>query len=444
MINTYQSNNKSVKIQVVLKDPRTYEQEILSALAASQNVADAPDIISLRGEDLPRFIPQLVAAPDNLYDIGVSAKKQTGKLTPQNVDDLFVPFVSKSVSFADQSSGKGLVYGLPLAIDTLALYRNKTLLDNAANLLKAQNKVKNNIGNEELNSIKKKITTAPKTWTDLAEIVPYITIKTGDTISQPAIALGTSTNIERSYDIVQTLMMQNGVQMTSSDENTATFNQSQSAAISGQNLGEKALQFYLRFANPNDRLYTWNDSQSNDVTAFEKGQVAMMIQYANAYRFIIDEAPNIKKSIDVSPLPQIVDPSSPTDTANVKTMGRMWVESATASRGDKARQAAAWNFIASITSKQGSKTYLSAMKLPSALKEGQDKGKFTAFNSQKTIADTWYKGHEAEQIDEGFISAIDSAHNGTKSAQTALNEAADLATTILQASRAKWLITQNQ
>lgn len=440
VISGFQQNNPNIKIQVVLKDPRTFEQEALAALAGAQNVTNAPDILSVRGEDLPRYIPQLVAAPTDIYDQALAAKKKTGKSVADMVNDLFVPVVPKSVIFAGQDAPQGLVYGLPMAIDNLALYRNTQLLNDAANRLKQDNKVETNITPTQLNVIKKQIQTAPKTWTELAAIVPYLTVKSGSDISKSAIALGTGSNVERSYDILESMMLQNGTQMTSSDLNTATFNLGQATATADQNLGLKSLDFYLRFANPQDPLYTWNGKMPESIKAFESGQVAMMIQYASAYRFIINEAPQIKNSIDVSALPQIVDPGAASGTSSIKTMSRMWVETATASRGDKARQNASWGFIIYATSKAGSKPYLSAMKIPSALKEGSEKVKFSAFSAQKNISDTWYKGHKAQVIDQAFIGAIDEAAQGAKSAGSALNEVADLATTILKASLAKWFV----
>lgn len=437
VVDAFEKNNPSVKIEIVLKDPRTFEQEALSALAGAQNVTNAPDILSIKDEDLPRYIPQLVPAPNDIYDQALPAKKKTGKSVVESVNELFMPVVSKSVTFSS-SDDKPLIYGLPLGLDTLALYRNTELLSNAADRLKQENKVDKDITPDQLNLLKKKITSAPKTWTDLADIIPYVTVKSGADITRGAIALGMGNNVERSYDILQSMMMQNGTEMTSSDLNSATFNQTQQTATGTKNLGLESLNFYLRFSNPNDPLYSWNSSMEESVSAFENEKVAMMIQYASAYRFIINEAPQIKKKIDVSPFLQISASADNTNTDSLKVASRMWVEAATASRGDKNRQNAAWAFISQITSKTGSKPYLSAMKISSALKDGTEKVKFKAFSDQKPYADTWYKGHKAAEIDQAFISMIDKSAQNRNAAASALNEAANLATTILKASLAKW------
>jgi ABC-type glycerol-3-phosphate transport system substrate-binding protein len=116
----------------------------------------------------------------------------------------------------------------------------------------------------------------------------------------------------------------------------------------------------------------------------------------------------------------------------------MWVETVPSAKGDAKKQQAAWNFVYYLGSKKGSGTYLNTMKLPSALKDGTDKAKFDAFNSQKQFADTWYKGAKAMSVDEIFISLIDDAANGRKLPKDALDGAAADVTTIIKASKTKW------
>lgn len=437
IVNDFESSNPKIKVEVVLKDPRTFEQEAVDALAAHQTVTNAPDILSVRAEDLPKYVPQLTGAPDTLFNTA-AGKKGTGEDSVQYVNDLFLPAAAKSIILDEPTSGTPKVYGLPLAIDTLALYYNKTLIDKTVSNLKDNLKSERPVSADELKAIKKKIQTPPKTWTELTEIIPYLRITNGADISQAAIAMGTSKNVERSYDILQSIMLQNGTQLTSDDLDAATFNLSQSAAVGEKNPGEDALKFYLRFSNPQDSLYTWNDKMPNSVDAFINGQTVMMFHYASTYRFIINESPTLKNSIDVAAMPQTLDPTSSINADRLKTMSRMWVETVPSAKADANRQQAAWTFVQYITNKAHSKTYLNAMKLPSALKDGTDKAKFPAFNEQKTYADTWYKGHKALTIDQLFITMIDDAYSGRKSTKEALDATAAEVTSYLQASKVKW------
>jgi len=438
VIKNYEKQVGTVKIELVLKDPRTYEQELTEALAAHQTVKNAPDIISIKGEDLPKFVPLLAQAPDNLFDVKQTTKsKKTGETTTQYVQNLFEDVVAKSVIF--NSDGKQLVYGLPMGIDNLAVYKNKKLFAKAAERVETTNKVEKNLSTAQVKEIKATLEGDIDTWQKLVAVIPYLRVADGANISQAAIALGTSLNVERSYDILQTIMMQNGTVMTSDGLDEATFNLSQTGTVAKRTPGEEALKFYLRFSDPNDpQTYTWNDKMPNSVDAFMQGQTAMMIHYASAYRYIINEAPTIKSSLDVIPMFQLVDPKVPTSQDKLKTYGRMWVEAVPSAKGDQKLQNAAWSFVYYITSKSGSKPYLQAMKIPSALRDVTSSAKFDVFDEQKKFSDTWYKGHRALEIDKLFIGMIDEVYTARRSLKDALDAAAAQTTAVLQASRSKW------
>ncbi len=434
--NAYSANN-NVEIKVISKDPRTYEDEVLSALAAHQSVENAPDIISIASDDLPRYVPQLTPAPDNLFDIGVKENKQTGVSATDYVKQNFEPMVSKG-SILNNASGEAKLYGLPIVLDSLALYVNRDILTSTANDVQTSSKYTKDKSREELKELAKKIQTVPDTWAGLTEIVPYLTVRDGNNISRSAISLGTSKNIERSYDVLSTIMMQNGTQLTNSNFDAATFNQTQTGATTSSVPGEEALKFYLRFSNPNDPLYTWNSQMPNSVDAFLQGQVAMMPHYASLYVYLINEMPSLKRFIEVAPMPQISTSGSVAGFQNQKVQGRMNVFAVPSAKGDSARQGAAWQFVRYISSREGSRTYLSATKMPSALKDVTGRAKFSTFDEQKSIADTWFKGHKAMQIDQIFIAMIDDAYTGKKSIIDALNTASNSVTTLLQASKSKW------
>lgn len=434
MIGKFEKDHPSVNIEVVLKDPRVFAQEATDAMASHASTEKSPDILSVESGQMASFVPKLTAAPTTLFDQGLADNKKTGKTAVETVNGTFEKAVAKTVTF-DNGAGASAVYGLPMAMDTLALYSNKSILSDVARSL--TNSVKKDMTAESFNILKDKITEPPKTWQDLIDIVPYITVKDGDNVTRSAIAMGTSENVERSYDILQAIMMQNGTQLTSADLNSATFNTTQNGAVSTINPGEQALKFYLRFSNPDDSIYTWNDSiSSSSVDAFATGQTAMMIHYSSAYSAIIAKAPNLKSSIEVTAIPQIVEPET-ADSSQLKTMSRMWVETVPSAKGDKTKQSAAWAFVRYITGEKGSSAYLSAMKLPSALKDVDGKSKFAAFQDQKAYADTWYKGTNAEKVDQAFIDMVSSVISGT-STKDALDKANTQTSTILNSSNSKW------
>lgn len=435
------AGNSKIKVEVVERDPRTYLEDVEQALVSNQSVKNAPDIFTIDAEDLPKYAPQLAPAPDTLFNTSQVKAENTGKNAPESVKVLYEDVVGKSCILKD-ASGNDKLYGLPIALDPLALYVNTDLTQRAIDNIKKTNKNSNELSQTELSNIIKLIQTGPKTWTELAKIAPYLTIRDGNTITQSGLALGTSTNIERSYDILSSMMLQNGTEMTSSDMGAATFNQSIGQATSSTTPGLRALNVYTQFSDPQSSLYTWNSSMPNDVEAFEQGQVAMIFHYADLYRFLISEAPSLKSKINVMAMPQIVDPSSPVGSDTLKTAVRMNVQVAPSAKGDQARQRAAWNFIKYVTGKQGSAPYLSNLQLPSALKNVKGNSKFAAFASQKSWGDAWFKGHKSETIDQIFIAMIQNTADKKTSAKDALDNAAKDTSTILQAAKTKWSTSQ--
>lgn len=433
----YTTAHPNIKIEVVTRDPRTYEEDVLQALAANQSVSNAPDIFSIDGEDLPKYAPQLAPAPDNLFNTSANKNENTGKSAPESVRGLYEDAVGKATILKD-TSGADKLYGLPMSLDPLALYINKDAIKRSVESLKQSNKLSNAMSQEELTSITKKIQSPPKTWTELTDLVPYLTIKDGDQIVQSAIALGTGSNIERSYDILSSIMLQNGTSMTTSDMSSSAFNQAVGQATTSSMPGLRALNFYTQFSDPQSSLYTWNSQMPNSVEAFEQGQVAMIIHYSDLYRFIIAEAQSLKASIDIQPLPQVIDPSSPLATSDLKTMVKMQVEVASSAKGNTAKQRASWDFIKYLGSKQGSSSYLSHMKLPSALKGVTGSSKFIPVTTSKTWGDLWYKGHKSLEIDQIFIAMLDNTSSKKYPAKEALDQAAKDTSTILQAAKSKW------
>jgi multiple sugar transport system substrate-binding protein len=109
--------------------------------------------------------------------------RTTKSLSLKELKDNFVDVVSYDVILED-----GKVYGLPLSVDTLAMFYNKDLFNNAGISQTPQYWNK-----EFLQDVKKLTKQDPKKG-----------------IIQAGAALGGSTNINRFSDILSVLMMQNG------------------------------------------------------------------------------------------------------------------------------------------------------------------------------------------------------------------------------------------
>lgn len=191
------------------------------------------------------------------------------------------------------------IFGIPLMIDGLGLYVNEELFATAG-------------------------VTPPTTWTDVINLIPKLTVKNGTAIVTSAIALGTTNNIEHFSDIMAVMFIQNGANLKK---------------LTGAE-AEGTLVFYRKFADPSDPLYTWSDGMDNSVSAFAAGRVAMII--APSWRAHEIAAMSPKLRFHIAPIPQL--------QGNAVAWASYWVEGVSSKSPN---QAAAWEFVKYMTSKEG-------------------------------------------------------------------------------------------
>ncbi len=135
----------------------------------------------------------------------------------------------------------GAYYGIPLSIDTLALYVNTDLL--------------NNVGGQP-----------PTTWNDLESLSRELTTIEGGGIVKSGIAMGTYDNIAHASDLIALLLLQNG----------ANFDN-----LAGENIESavSALQFYTLFSSGR-QTPVWSQTMENSKIAFAGGKLAMYFGYS--------------------------------------------------------------------------------------------------------------------------------------------------------------------
>ncbi|HEX9503066.1 MAG TPA: extracellular solute-binding protein [Patescibacteria group bacterium] len=314
LINDFQTANKNVVVNFVKKDAATYEQDLVNALASNSG----PDVFSIHNDWLPKHIDKIVPLPDTALSL-------------RTYKDSFV-----DVAYGDFVKD-GKIYAVPLAVDVLALYYNKDILGSAA------------------------ISQPPTTWPELVSDVQKITkVSKNGVFSRSGIAMGTSTNVNRSVDILTLLMMQNGTKFYNDDFSSAAFDQSQSVpgTQQGFNPGGTALAFYTQFANPAKTSYTWNVKSDFSVDAFTQGKLGMMISYQYMQPLIRAKAPNLNWG--VAAIPQVSDQATKINFANY------WGE--VISKNSKNQKAAA-DFLAFISSKAELTKYYANHKLTSSRKD---------------------------------------------------------------------------
>lgn len=315
LLSEYQTLNPNVTINFVKKDIVDYERELLNAFASG----NPPDIFSIHNDWLPAQADRLAPMPSSM-------------MTLRNYRDTFIDVASNDFVKDNQ------IYAVPLATDTLALYYNKDLLGSAG------------------------ISEPPSTWPELVAMISRLT-KVGEsgTFDRSAIALGTSTNVNRAVDILTLLMLQNGTQFYSEGFASASFGQSQNnpgGEGGSYNPGEVALSFYNQFANPSKTTYTWNARSDFSLDAFTQGKVAMMLSYAYIQPMLRSRAPNL--NWDVAPLPQVSDDAIKVNFANY------WGETVAKSSPNSIL---AWNFLNYMSQKQTLEKYYGKRKQVASRKD---------------------------------------------------------------------------
>jgi len=370
VILSYQADRPNVSFEFIEKEGATYEQDLVDAIAAK----NGPDIAMLKQDWLPKHADKLVAMSESAESV-------------EEFKEVFVDVVGNTMVIDNQ------IYGIPLSIDTIALYYNTEHFFNA-----------------DLNL-------PPTDWEEFIAVVKKITKRDQyGQITRSAAALGTSNNISNSQDILYNLMIQNDTRMTSADNKSATFNTSINKA-SGEPYypGTKALEFYNSFANPSKETYTWNDSMPNSVEAFARGEVSMILDYAYKRNTIYNLNPTLK--FQIAPMPQIKDSQDP------KTYPSFWAYCVT-NNADHPNDA--WHFLRYISSGSKSVKKEGAAEYYETMLDGN-----SVFKGQPYIAENWYKSKEPAKVDEIFRTMITNVVNG-QSLQAAIDSASASVTEILQ------------
>jgi multiple sugar transport system substrate-binding protein len=367
LISLYQKQNPHVTINYKTFTADEYESELLNALAEDRG----PDIFSIQATWMGKYAPKIQPLPDKIttystFESGTIQKQTYTKanvkntLTLRNINELFPDVV------ANNQVIDGKIYGLPLSIDSLALFYNRDLLNNAG------------------------ITAPPTTWDEFVAQVGRLTKKDADgNILQAGAALGTANNVSRSTDILSLLMMQSGAPMTDSS-GKPTFNKN-SASYSGQTLASaSALNFYNSFASPSTEFYSWDAEMPNSRQAFMENRTAFYLGYAYDIPVIKTQAP--KLNFDIAKIPQ--------QNTTAINFANYWAE--TVSKKSK-NPNEAWDFALFITTNaENNKKYITKAQKPVALKSLIDWQKqqtginlLAPFDDQLLTARSWYKGKDA-------------------------------------------------
>lgn len=396
IISSYRALHPHITITYRKFRAEEYEQALIEAWASDRG----PDIFLIPNTWLDKYLrkgylkelpakismPYITAKAGGCQQSDTIVIKEKSSTSLKNLKDKFVDVVTDDVVRDSK------IYALPYSVETLALFYNRDLLNNA------------NIPNPAEN------------WNDFLDQVKKLTIQDASgNILQSGVSMGTAKNIPYSTDILTTLMLQNGVVMSSNKKATFT---AASAEDQGYYPGVEALKFYTSFSNPAKEVYTWNSSQIDAFSAFAAGKVAFFFGYPSDVADFKSKAP--KLNFGVAEVPQIPSLTRRANYANY------WLN--VVSFKTKYTQEA-WDFIQFATAAENVSTYLSATGKPTALRSlisSQLEDLYqAAFAQQVLSAKSWYSGINYPAVEDAFTKVIEDVNNGSVDYAKVLNNAAN-------------------
>ncbi|MBU3668802.1 MAG: extracellular solute-binding protein [Candidatus Taylorbacteria bacterium] len=244
-----------IEVNYVEKDPETFERDFVNALAEG----NGPDAVLL--------------TDDMLY----SQRNKLQLIPPATLDSrtYLNTYIDAASLFADKEG----ITGIPFMIDPMVMYWNKNIFSFAG------------------------VSRPPYRWSELQVMAPAI-IKKTDTarVTQALVALGEYQNLTHAKEVLVTLFMQAGNKISAKNPLTgATY-----SVIDDRDDGmsvdpETLIQFFGSFANPSDKVYSWNRSMPPSQQAFLNGNLALYFGFASELRRIQEKNPNL--NFDVAAMP---------------------------------------------------------------------------------------------------------------------------------------------
>ena len=384
IIAAYHQSHPNININYRKFRYEEFEEKLLDALAENRG----PDILSINSLWVREYQNKLAPMPENItmayQKVKGTIKKEVSvdlrtypTPTTKKIKELFPDIVYKNVSLNEK------VYGLPLSLETLVIFYNKDLLNRSG------------------------VSQPPASWDDFQSAVQKITrFDSNGNIRQSGTALGTAYNIERNFDILSVLIMQNGATMIDAKGNLRIFDNQ----ADDFNPGIEAINFYLDFANPVKNVYSWNEDMTGSINAFLTGEVGMVFGYNYHLPTIRANAPRL--NFGVAPIPQ-VNNEIPQNYANY------WIESVSA---QSPHINEAWDFILFATTQaEQAKKFLTQTQRPTALRslinsqmEDED---LSAATSQTLTGNNWYAGNDSSATEEAFRSMIEQLPDAVKESE---------------------------
>lgn len=287
IISQWEKNHPNIKVRYIKQDKQDYRARLQSAFSRNEG----PDIFRFHQTWVPMLSEDLAPVPE-------------ATVSNLSLNGNYFPIVKESLSKSGQ------YYGLPLMVDSLALYYNKDFLQ-AANL------------------------SPPRTWWGLEKIAKKLTVRPQGRITTGGVALGTTNNVDHWSDIIGLMIYQNGGNPAKADD-----------------LVEDVLKYYLKFKTVNQ---VWDETMPRSTLAFATGKLAFY--FGPSWRvFNINEAnPNLNFAVTEVPQLPVVEGADyeEAEAGNEELTDIGWSSFWVEGVWNKSKnQEEAWQFLSFLSSKE--------------------------------------------------------------------------------------------
>ncbi len=415
-LQAFQSQNPGITVRtkkfVNLKE---YEDTIVNEIAEGAG----PDLFMIHNSWITKHWKKLLPMPLDLPVV----------MTPDQYRQTFFQAAANDLIIDEK------VYGMPLAMDNLALYYNKAYF---RDLLATTDR-------------------PGDLWEAIKEQVFQLTKRNNspERFALAGIGIGRADNVSRAIDTFYTMMLQYGVKFYDEKEEKATFADSGKANTQGiTNPGEQAMDLYTSFGLSTYKNYSWNDTitgyapEDMEAGTFVRGKVAMIFGYPYLYDALTQGiqaqqragGPHIDiADIGIAPMPQLVSGTEATKRDTLASYYPLVVARTTQFPKD------AWMLAQFLTNADSQQTYHKVTKHPTSradlVTEQQTEPLFGVFAYQAPFAKS-FRIYDEEAYAKVFTDAIQKVVMSTASSKQALTEAQTKITCIIQ--KAKKIISGDQ
>lgn len=370
----YMRRHPFVKIDIRKVQYSEFEDRFINALADDVG----PDIISVNIRELKKYAPRLSEMPPATRVATTYIKGQYAQERVVNFQTNLLPsknFIRGNYvsAVANGIITNNTIYGLPLSVDTMALFYNKDLLDQAG------------------------IPLPPNTWTEFAEQSTQATRQnTAGDIVQAGSTMGAGEGVENAPDMLMLLLMQNGITPIRGNRVQFTENMREAKADHPTFL---TLRFYTDFANDTKEVYSWNTELGGAFDAFTSNRAVFYPGFSYELATIKARAPQM--NLGVTQMPQLT-PERPINVAS------FFIESVVKKSPN---QIYAWDFVRFLNSNKNLLAYNTASNTISPLRAHIQTQKenplLEPFISQILYAKNWYTGTNISATQTALRDLID-------------------------------------